>query len=89
MKIIILNILISVTFICSGQNKKFENWTKNERSQYSKLSELVQYVSEKRKQEISKDTLFDKFIFFDYVLNDTNIERRQKDSLFLTHFSIV
>ena len=77
MKIIIC-VMLLVTFICSAQNNTFENWTENEKSQYLKLHELARYVSGKQKAEILKDTLFDKFVYFDYVINDTDVERRER-----------
>ena len=77
MKTIIKCILILVTCFCFGQKNDFKNWTEHEKSQYSILNELAQYVSGKQKSEISKDTLFNKFIFFDYVLKDTDLERRE------------
>ena len=78
MKKAIISILILTSFICFGQDKKFENWTENEKSHYHKLLKLAKYVEGQNKNQISKDTLFDKFIFFDYVLNDTITERREK-----------
>lgn len=78
MKIIIFYILVSATFTCSGQSKKFENWSQSEKSQYNTLFDLAKYVDGKVKDEISKDTLFNRYIYFDYVLNDTNIERRER-----------
>ncbi len=94
MKIVTFYLLISATFICSGQSKKFENWSQSEKSQYYKLFDLARYVNGKVKDEISKDTLFSKYIFFDYVLNDTNAERREQrlatfDTLFYRFRKII
>ena len=60
-----------------GQNASSENWTKNELAQYSKLIELGNYVHNKKKSEISKDTLFKRYIYFDNVLNDVDSERKE------------
>ncbi len=78
MKRIIIGIIFLSTSLGFGQNVSSENWTENELTQYSKLIELVNYVHNKKKTEISKDTLFKKYVYFDYVLNDTVSERREK-----------
>jgi len=75
---ILIRILLLTSILCFGQNNNLEDWTINEKAQYLKLTELAQYVSGKQKAEISKDTLFDKFVYFDYVINDTDIERRER-----------
>ena len=76
-KILILVLLVTSSF-CFGQNTRTKNWTENEKTQYEKLTELANYVYKKEKSEISKDSLFEKFIYFDYVLNDTVSERKEK-----------
>lgn len=77
MKNIITGIILLISISSFGQNVSSENWTKNELAQYSKLVELGNYVHNKKKSEISKDTLFKKYIYFDYVLNDTISERKE------------
>jgi hypothetical protein len=76
-RILIVIILLSTSF-GFGQNTTSENWNENDKAQYYKLKELAQYVYKKEKSEISKDSLFDKYVFFDYVLNDTVSERRER-----------
>lgn len=73
--ILVFSMIYSFGF---GQKSIVENWTKNEKAQYEKLTKLAYYVHKKEKSEISKDTLFKKYIYFDYVLNDTISERKEK-----------
>jgi hypothetical protein len=62
----------------SSQNNNKEIWTENELVQHSKLIALANYVYGKDKNEISTDTLFSKYVYFDYVLNDTVSERKER-----------
>ena len=78
MKRILIGIILLVTSFGFAQNTSSKNWTENELAQYSKLIELGNYVHNKKKSEISKDTLFKEYIFFDYVLNDTVSLRKEK-----------
>ena len=78
MQRILIGIIILSTSFGFGQNTTSEYWTENVLAQYSKLIELGNYVNSKKKSEISKDTLFKNYIYFDYVLNDTVSERREK-----------
>ena len=78
MKRIIIGIILLSTSLGFGQNSNSEKWTENDKAQYAKLKELAKYVYKKEKSEISKDSLFDKYVFFDYVLNDTVSKRREK-----------
>ena len=54
-----------------------EKWTNKEKMMYAKLKDLAQYVNGKNNSEISKDTLFEKYIEFNYVLNDTLKARKE------------
>lgn len=74
----LFGILLLISYSLFGQKTTLENWTENEKKQYTKLIELVNYVYHKEETEISKDTLFEKYIYFDYVLNDTNKGRKEK-----------
>lgn len=65
---------------CFGQKINTENWTENEKAQYGTLIALAGYVYKKEKSEISRDSLFKKYIYFDYILNDT-ISKRKKERL--------
>ena len=76
-KILIILITLSINSGFS-QNKNVENWTENDKAQYLNLKELANYVYQKDKSEISNDTLFKKYIYFDNVLNDTITERRER-----------
>lgn len=76
MKKIIFGILISIIFTSCEKENKFVDWTEKEKSQYEKLTELAKYVNGKEKSEISKELLFEKYIEFDYVLNDTSAARK-------------
>jgi len=78
MKKIIIGILISIIFTSCENENKFADWTEKEQSQYQNLAKLAEYVNGKDTTEISKDLLFDKFIEFDYVLNDTSETRIKK-----------
>jgi hypothetical protein len=75
---LLIGVLLLASSLCIGQKKNSEIWTKNELAQYSKLTELANYVYNKEKSEISKDSLFKKYIYFDNVLNDTVSERKEK-----------
>lgn len=68
-------LLINLGF---SQNNNIENWTENDKAQYLKLKELANYVYQKENSKIAKDSLFDNYIFFDNVLNDTITERRER-----------
>ncbi|MEE9432152.1 MAG: hypothetical protein V3V16_13970 [Melioribacteraceae bacterium] len=78
MQRILIGIILLSTSLGFGQNMSSENWTENELAQYSKLTELANYVYKKKKTEFSKDSLFEKYIYFDYVLKDTVSERKEK-----------
>jgi hypothetical protein len=75
---LLIGVLLLASSLCIGQKINSEIWTKNELTQYSKLTELANYVYNKEKSEISKDSLFKKYIYFDNVLNDTVSERKEK-----------
>jgi len=77
-KKLILIILVFISLSAVGQDKKFEKWNENELAQYSKLMELSKYVHNKKKTDISKDTLFEKYVYFDNVLSDTEPERKER-----------
>ncbi len=77
MQRILIGLILLTTSLGFGQNNT-ENWTENDKTQYIKLKELANYVYKKEKTEISKDSLFNKYIFFNYVLNDTVSERRER-----------
>lgn len=76
-KLVVVMLLLSV-FSAFGQNSNTENWTESDSAQYGKLKELANYVYQKKKSEIPKDSLFKRYIYFDYVLNDTETARRDK-----------
>lgn len=77
MKYLLFWIFNLSSFLIFGQNIKFADWTENEKANYVKLTELAQYVNGKEKKEISKELLFEKFVLFDYVLNDTLESRKE------------
>jgi hypothetical protein len=74
MKTILIIILIFISYITLAQTEK---WTNKEKMMYAKLKDLAQYVNGKNKSEISKDTLFEKYIEFNYVINDTLKSRKE------------
>lgn len=77
MRKIIFILFLVTSFFAFGQDREQQDWTKNEKSQYLRFFQLANYVYKKQKTEISKDTLFDKYIYFDYVLKDTVAKRRE------------
>ena len=88
-KVITLLFFLSITF-CFGQKNKNEVWTENEKSQYTTLTKLANYVYSKKSSEISNQTLYDNYIYFDYVLKDTvNNRREERLSKFDTIFSFL
>ena len=75
---ILIGLFLLTTSFGIGQNKISENWTENDKAQYSKLKKLANYVYKKEKSEISKDSLFENYVYFENVLNDTVTERRER-----------
>jgi len=73
-------ILFLTLFYGYGQDSKFNNWTEKEKEQYKILNELAHYVSGRDSTEISKEVLFDKYIEFEYILNDT-LHTRKEDRI--------
>ena len=70
--------LLLITSVAFGQDKTSEIWSENDNAQYAKLKELANYIFKKEKSEISKDSLFANYIYFDNVLKDTVVERRER-----------
>lgn len=60
---------------CYGQIDTVR-WRVNEKSKYSTLYDLANYIHNKSESEISKDTLLEKYIYFDNVLKDTVVQRK-------------
>ncbi|WP_411030636.1 hypothetical protein [Spongiimicrobium sp. 3-5] len=52
--------------------------SQNEKIYYQNIKALAMYAVETEKSGISRDTLFEKYIEFDYVLNDTLMTRKQQ-----------
>jgi hypothetical protein len=78
MRIAIILLFISTTLISFGQSNISTEWTDKETKQYKTLVDLAKYVYRKGKTEISKDLLFERYIEFNYVLNDTSTTRIKK-----------
>lgn len=74
--VLIIILIVSFT-ICNGQNNKFDDWTDKQKKQYRILDELAHYVSNKDNIELSKDILFENYIEFEYVLQDTILDRKE------------
>src|SRR6478736_1510251 len=71
-------VLSLITFSIQGQPlESREKWTDNEKMIYQRQMDLCHYLQE-HKGKISKDTLFKNFVYFDYILNDTDIQRKEK-----------
>lgn len=86
-KVLTIIFLLSIS-LCFGQKNKNEVWSENEKSQYSTLTKLANYVYGKKSLEISNQILYDEYIYFDYVLKDTVTKRREERlSKFDTIFS--
>lgn len=69
------------------------NWTKDETQYYATLKSLFAHFKEKSYDTTQRDFVFKKFVYFDYVLEDTSIARMQErtkifDGLFtaILHF---
>lgn len=69
--IILIGIMLFTSGFSFGQNNNSEIWTEQDKAQYKILKNLAYYVYKKDKSEISRDTLFSKYIFFDYIITDT------------------
>ncbi len=65
-------ILVLNSFLGFGQSRK---WSHDEKEMHINIKSLCDYVVE-NKGRLSKDTLFQKYIYFDYILNDTLESRR-------------
>ena len=76
-KVLTIILLINI-FFCFGQKNKTEVWTENEKAQYEKLTKLADYVYGKKDTEFSNQTLYDEYIYFDYVLKDTVTKGREE-----------
>lgn len=72
-------LVILLIFFCTilAISQPNEMWTDKEKSYYVTLKELTSYVSENKNTKISNDSLLYKFIFLDYVTNDTTIEQKE------------
>lgn len=70
--------LFLICFFSFGQTVPDGNWTANELTQYKTLQKLGSYVHKKEKNELSRDTLFTKYIYFDYLLKDPDTARKER-----------
>lgn len=68
-------LIISFSF---GQTVPDGNWTANELTQYETQRKLGSYVHKKEKNELSRDTLFGNYIYFDYLLKDSDTARKER-----------
>ncbi|NJM80797.1 MAG: hypothetical protein HC854_16485 [Flavobacterium sp.] len=75
---LLILIIINLGFEKINQTNNIDNWSQNDKNQYTKLTALANYIYQKENSEISKDSLFKKYIFFDNVLNDTVQERKER-----------
>lgn len=88
MKLIFLIIVLFNTVNgCSQINKESELWSQKEKEYYRTLIDLKSYLEANKYSKISKDSIFDKYVFFENVLNDTAGDRRERrinmfDSIF-------
>lgn len=85
--------LLSVILFCNTTFAQSQSMQKDEKAYYKTLSDLVKFIEKKPYHFSQRDTLFDRFIYFDYILKDTLKERVTKrieifDGLFsnLQHF---
>lgn len=70
-----------------------DDWTASEKRNYQNIRSICEYYKDKRYDSTQRSFVFDKFIYFDNILNDTSAERKQSrlpkfDALFsmLLHF---
>lgn len=85
----ILSIILILSTIngCSQVNSKTSFWSKKEKEYYQTLVDLKSYLETNEYSKTSKDSIFEKYVFFDNVLNDTVLDRRERrintfDSIF-------
>jgi hypothetical protein len=71
-RIIPLVILILMSSLVKAQENK-NTWTDAEKKYYEVLNNFCQYL--KSNNEYSRDLIFERFVEFDYVLNDTSVAR--------------
>ncbi|MDO1502167.1 hypothetical protein Q2T40_18695 [Winogradskyella maritima] len=78
MRIPLISLLVLVSSFVLGQDKSPEIWTENDNAQYAKLKGLANYIYKKERAQISRDTLFTNYVYFENVLNDTDTERKER-----------
>ena len=54
------------------------DWTTNELTQYKTLQKLGSYVYKKEKDELSRDSLFTQYIYFEHLLKDPDTARKDR-----------
>jgi hypothetical protein len=74
-KTIPLIILILMSSLIKAQENK-DTWTEAEKNYYKVLSDFCQYL--KGSDEYSRDVVLERFIEFEYVLNDTSVARIER-----------
>ena len=81
--------LLLIYFVNLGLHAQKSDWTKNELLNYKTLADLATYISQHKNEKLSNEFLFENYIYFDYVLNDTVANRKEKRiQQFDTLFSI-
>lgn len=70
---IFLNLVVQV----QSQENNFNEWNSAERNNYETLKNLAEYISKTDLLYIPRGVLFNKYIYFDNILKDTLVERKQ------------
>ncbi len=68
---IILIVLPVTTFSQSA------DWTVNEKGNYQNIRSICEYYQHRTYDSTQRNFVFDKFVYFDNILNDTSVQRMQ------------
>ena len=76
-KFLLIILLIPAISYCQNKDDK-SSWTKDQVAYHKTFINFCKYIDNKKITELPTDTLFKDYIYFDYVLNDTSIQRKDR-----------
>jgi hypothetical protein len=77
-RLFITTILSLLTIYSCQTGNDNSTWTKEQITYHETFLNFCKYVDNKKINELPLDTLFKKYIYFDYVLSDTSAERKDR-----------
>lgn len=69
-------LLLLVSYYSNAQGNI--NWSKPEDVYYRTIKDLCEYLHQHANLQKNRDYITDKWVLFDYILNDTSLSRKQK-----------